>query len=112
MIAWSKLMADSAAMMFASQQVITKRLLLVGNAGPMPREPLKKEMRRMGTEKMRAGMQSSGETLDLVVRNETRRDVEPDVLERAIVALTGDLDLLDGKRRRSAIVPQGRPADL
>ena len=53
-------MADSAAMMFASQEVIAKRLMLVGNAGPKPRQSVKKEMRRMGTEKIRAGMQSGG----------------------------------------------------
>jgi hypothetical protein len=35
------------------------------------------------------------ETFILVINNETRRDVEPDVLERAIAALTVKLNFLD-----------------
>jgi hypothetical protein len=50
---------DGCMMLFSSQQVIAQRLLLLGTAGPLPRSSVAKEMRRMGTEKVQAGMESA-----------------------------------------------------
>jgi hypothetical protein len=57
--AWSKLMLDGTAMLMSSQEVIARRLWLMGSAGSKPGKSVEQEMRRMGTEKMSAGMESA-----------------------------------------------------
>jgi hypothetical protein len=57
--AWSKLTMDGCMMLFSSQQVIAQRLLLLGTAGSRPRSSVAKELRRMGAEKVQAGMESA-----------------------------------------------------
>ena len=46
-------------MLISSQEVIARRLWLMGGGGSKPGKSVEQEMRRMGTEKMNAGMESA-----------------------------------------------------
>lgn len=53
-------MTDGAAMMLDSQEVIAKRLWLIGTAGSVPRHSVRKEMQRMGSEKISGAAEATG----------------------------------------------------